>query len=619
MDTNKSVFLISNGSEKTHPNNTLTKFTNKLPEAIEIPQNEKYEMAVESVGFSCYFRNIKLPEDDFYPSFIISNCIKSTDMTRDGRCVYGQELDKICSSPITFKFFDNEDMKNCYWYMGRFSEKYYTENELTTFFDAINREYNTEIKFVDGLLQFGREFDQPWYWVLVHPTMMETFGFEASMYLKYKYNEQLDFKSIFKIGDSVSIHSVIEEEGVKTLLWRKKVLEKLVNYNGHLYFAYQIGLMTNFLRASNNDISKRCIPRLVKVESDNIEPQIFNNSFSNDLVVFGPDFQRNEDYYFHEFETKQYVPILNSTITDFDIRLCDEDNKQLQLLPGVPTILKVDIRKMETQTRFNVRLTSIKTKEFKNNTNSHFKVKLPNVLSLDSNWRVALTSISHPNVYKTFLPDKQNRGMYVRQVEGNTIVKQAIKIYKDDLYTLESLVYELQEFFTKHNFGRVTESPDHKLTITFEKTGSFYVSNNVLRVLGYNDRLNQNEKATEIFIDRNNNNLKVLKDENDIEKYVLEFNEPINMDFLKPNYIISYTNFIESSIIGGIYSKILRVIPLASKERGFVITEFKHNEYIKLQNTEISEIEINLRSHDGEYVNFGTQEDVIFNLEFTTV
>ena len=608
MNNKKTIFLVSNGSCEKHSDNTLTKFTNTLPTIIETPENEKYEVAVESIGFSCLFRNIKLPENDFYPSFMLSNCMNS--LISEENCA-----DQICSKPLNLKYMMEVDDPNCYWYEGKFSEKYHTEEDLTTFFNSINREYNTNIKFVDGYLEFGREAEQPWYWVLVHPTLMETFGFESRMYLKFKNKNQFDFKSKYKHGDN--LHVIVDHQGTKGLLWEKKVDARLVDYHGHLYFAFKIGIFTSFLKATKKDISQRNFPRVVKVQSENIEQQIFNSSFSNDMVVFCPDFVRNEDYYFHEFEYKQYVPVLNSTIKDFEIKLCDEDNYQLQLLPGVPTILKVDIRTMSKKRTFNVRLTSIKNKEFRDNKNYHFKVKLPNVLSLDKTWRVSLTSISHPNTFKTFLPHKNNRGILVRQSDANNAtIKYATKIYNDTLYTVESIVFELKEFFNNNNFGEVSISEDNKLTVKFAKCGSFVASNNLLRVLGYSEKIDLKDNATQVFINRTNETL-IVVNENSEDKYILKFGSPINLDFLKPNYMIAYTNFVESSIIGGVYSKILRVIPLINKEKGFVINEFKHNEYLELQNTDLSEIEIVLRSHDGEYVNFGTQEDVILNLEFT--
>ena len=409
----------------------------------------------------------------------------------------------------------------------------------------------------------------------------------------------------------------------------KKLAHRLVNYFGHIYFAYLVNSENTFPKSTKTDITKRNYPTVVKIVSNNVEPQIFNNSFSNDLVVFCPDFKKHEDYHFHEFESKQYIPMLNTTITDFTVKLTDEYNQQLQLLPGIPTIIKLVIKSMEEKKKsFNIRLTSVKTEQFQKNTNYNFKVKLPNILSLDKTWRVSLTSISHPNDYRTFLPDTNDRTMLFRKYDGN-VTSTHFHTFAEDLYTIDRLLNELRTFLEVFGGELILISPN-KVRLKFSKPGTFWVSNNVLQVLGYNEWINLEDNATKIEIHARSQILKVqtkdgeTKDsesEDDLivtkEEYILDFHNPINLEFLKPNYVFVYANFVESSIIGGKYSKILRVFPLQNKDKGFVITEFKHNEYLELQNTDISEMEIEIRSHDGQYINFATNEDIILNLEFT--
>ena len=89
------------------------------------------------------------------------------------------------------------------------------------------------------------------------------------------------------------------------------------------------------------------------------------------------------------------------------------------------------------------------------------------------------------------------------------------------------------------------------------------------------------------------------------------------MDLFRPDYFITYCNIVEATIIGGEYNNILRVIPISKNENdNYIIHEFKNKNYIPLLNTEISEIEINIRSHDGGLIEFASNEMVIVNLEF---
>jgi hypothetical protein len=100
------------------------------------------------------------------------------------------------------------------------------------------------------------------------------------------------------------------------------------------------------------------------------------------------------------------------------------------------------------------------------------------------------------------------------------------------------------------------------------------------------------------------------------EHYMWSLQFDIDVDYLRPDYIICYTNIVSPTIIGSLYSKILRIIPIRSNNSDYVITEFLHKEYLEIQNTEVSEVEIELRAHDGTLVEFGFEQDVILNLEF---
>jgi len=78
----KTFFIISNGSNNIYADNTLTHFKNRLPEVLELPENENWVATVESIGFSCNFRSVYLPDDDTLPSFFISECYKNIPKKR---------------------------------------------------------------------------------------------------------------------------------------------------------------------------------------------------------------------------------------------------------------------------------------------------------------------------------------------------------------------------------------------------------------------------------------------------------------------------------------------------------------------------------------------------------
>ena len=148
--------------------------------------------------------------------------------------------------------------------------------------------------------------------------------------------------------------------------------------------------------------------------------------------------------------------------------------------------------------------------------------------------------------------------------------------------------------------------------------GELIISNYILQLLGYNGFIDHDSQhpITRIVVDGLHNSIRIQSITDTEDHYILEFKTDMDLDILRPDYVIAYSNIVSSSIIGGAYSKILRIIPIYKTEEDYVIKEFRHKEFIELQNTEIVEIEIELRSHDGSLVNFATKKDVILNLEF---
>jgi hypothetical protein len=602
----KTFFVISNGSNDVYQDNTLTNFKNKLPEILELPENENWVAAVESVGFSCDFKNVYLPDNKIHPSFMISNCNKNIPENLANPCedIYEQEK---CGD-ISFNFTDNEDGENCVWKKFRFEDKIYTAEEISDFFYKAQFEIDgPRFSFNEktGVLSAGT-FTGSFMWFIVHPSMVKTFGIPT---------KPLKIGGEFWTRDKNNRYVLMKPNEYGGISYVSLNIPFTTYYKNEKYFAYYINMDKQdgiFLTSDPSNVFtsvEKRHPRLVRIICDNIKPQIFNSSYSQDLIVFCPDFEKIERYYFHEFENKQYVSIANSVLSDFEINIVDEENSKLQLLSGVPSIIKLSIKKMEEES-FNVRLTSTKNRQYRSNKNSSFKVKLPNTLYLDRDWTVCLTYINHPNIFTTFHENENTRKILFKQAGVESHFKLVLS--STIVFDKDSIIKELNQFFNKMNVGSASYTNDKRVKLTFNHKGVMVISNFVLKVIGYNEYIDNTALGTRISIDPANSNISTTHD----NKYVLEFKSNINLDVLKPDYMIAYSNIVSSTIIGGAYNKILRIIPIYKSEDDYVIKEFHHKEYIELQNTEISEIEIELRAHDGTLVNFGNKKDVILNLEF---
>jgi len=78
-----------------------------------------------------------------------------------------------------------------------------------------------------------------------------------------------------------------------------------------------------------------------------------------------------------------------------------------------------------------------------------------------------------------------------------------------------------------------------------------------------------------------------------------------------------YSNIVKSTIIGSAFTKIMRIVPVPDSKFQYVLSEFKHRDYYDLENYEINIIEVQLRAHDGKFINFCGDQDVILDLEFS--
>ena len=66
-----TVTLISNGSEQYFSDNTLTNFTNQLPNDISLSKNKKWYVALQNLGVNSNYENLGISKD--IPSIITFN------------------------------------------------------------------------------------------------------------------------------------------------------------------------------------------------------------------------------------------------------------------------------------------------------------------------------------------------------------------------------------------------------------------------------------------------------------------------------------------------------------------------------------------------------------------
>ena len=117
------------------------------------------------------------------------------------------------------------------------------------------------------------------------------------------------------------------------------------------------------------------------------------------------------------------------------------------------------------------------------------------------------------------------------------------------------------------------------------------------------------------FTNSNNyiNNFYVAK--TDKTNLVYYFEEPSHIYSFYPNFIMVYCNVVSSSICGGRFLPLLKILPVQiSKKNAYLYLDFNKFEYIKTNVGILNEIKIELRTQTGDYVEFEENaKPLVFN------
>ena len=342
------------------------------------------------------------------------------------------------------------------------------------------------------------------------------------------------------------------------------------------------------------------LPEVIKIECSEICEQIYNNQLTKDLNVFFPLISENMVYYFHEFLVRQYVKLSNCDISKISITLKDENNKNLPITSGVASFVKLNFKKMPyNYESFNVGVTSHEGE------GCFFTSNMPRTYYLDSDWKVSLSSINFPNNFKPLAHEKSSRIIFYG---NNKKLREVKKLEIPNLMWTEiTLIAMLNE--TMQEFAHFTVGALSIYTFTLKKKAIISLTSSVCSILGFDPKSDKDYflKKSEGYVFFNPSN-------EDIE---IPMNNSFNIDYLKPKYMMLYADFIQPSIVGESYSKLLKIIQIPNNNANYHTDEFQHQETHSLENTLIKTMHFEIRSHTGELINFADSKNIFLNLLFS--
>ena len=560
------IHAFSNADTKRHQNNTLTSFVNNLPISIDLPYNEKWHVCVQSVGFSSKFPSVVLPKDESLP------CIKIFSENTNQGVKYAHEVDIFFPS----KFSDIKTIKKSFDVIA--------EKNLGLEF-VFNEDENIKILYSDK--------NHKKYRLEIHKDIVSSFGL-----------------SLFNT--------------------------KIKYINNNLYYRFTLSsanpILESYLKRWNFKH-----PDLVRIQCDQIAEQMFNSELTKDLKIFCPSFENKEKYTIHQFESEEYSPISNSVLDKLSIKILNEKNENIELDYGVSTFIKLKFKKMNLHPdNFNVRLSPNEHQSF-----NSFVIELPQPYYLDCDWKVSLSSINYANIFRPLPFEDPYRTIWTASLgktanKNNDLVSHTIP---NVMYSNSGLINELNKILISGNNERLsvekllkfnsingpplgvfkTEEFEEygenkiKVSITVYEHSYILIPISICEILGFDPI---NDVSDNVILSPSGYSVCFL---NNIESPVtINFSGFFDINRLRPEYLMIYTDIIEQTIVGNSFSKLIKIVPVYHESTdSYKNLEFKNKEFHSLENTLVKRIKFEIRSHSGDLINFMEGSKIFINLLFS--
>jgi len=633
MDDKFSMYVLSNGSHKYYPENTLSKFSVKLPFSFNLPisLNEKWGIALNSICLSSSFLS-DYDENNHMPVMIEMlgyadhhNCFNFHLPRSIADCnAHQNELNNRIKKITGYCYDDSKAIKNCpkglklipqlnIWAKNNVKSKARLQYESSEYEMEPSSVYNFFFYTLKDLDSFDKLISD----LRLHELTVNKK--EGTTYITISNNSDCKFERIFFIRQDFYEKSsitqntkfiqetnyIIDNEHNEKFLFESYTNAQILNdsnvvFNNITYKIFvlnkeYVSMNIDLLQFNNNPVF---LPNLIKIKCNNIKSQLFNNSHSKDIEVIKPDFKDHTThrFHFHEFENPIYYPLLNTCLRDLTFELTDENNTRLTLSENLPTLLQLNFKRMSSHSKsFSIRLTP-KIDDGNNQVNKFTNV-LPSILNLNENWRVGLKEITFPSSIKS-LPSDENY-LIINLLDTNLKIKplseHKCKILNDK-FNSETLIKYLNEKTAMLNIltFSMTNNSLHVISTTNCEISFSYNLAKFLNISIPNDESIEDKPEFIKMILKRNDNVKI--------------GNRINWLIFRPAYLMIYSDLVKPTLISSEYTEILRIVPVKREEKDieYQSIEFKNVEFREIANNFINVIKIEIRTHSGELVQFNS-------------
>lgn len=626
-------YLISNASTDVYAN-TLTKFTNNFGQnPLTLPDNTKYQIGLESIFIHPRFTNIPmLPLNTPHIKICTSNDFTTVTMKAIGNKPTLNPYDIPTSSTPPVVSTNSGRLIKIRNY--NITQETADENYSQANADIIHEDLYKDVPFVGITLPY-KHYTTPLLIETINELLLskstlgnDFLGFTISnnsFDFRYPSNSSDESaKQAFLMKIFQDYHILIHNELAVILGLEKEI--------GKEYKVFTM-LTMSILKPIR---LKAVLPKILKVQIDNVLPLIENDSHA--CVLSYHTLNMINDYlHYVQFDNPLYLTLNSSTISDFTVQLLDENNKQLQLNPSLPTIIKMSLRPLEEGTKeFNIVIDSTKKNpNYPNNTGTDFCFNLTPILQLDDDYVCSINSISYSTFFKTLpIPRSQQYIRVVRKIDG---VSHALTIrfnmYNKPFFNIQDVLNVLNEDLLIPDDHPDADKFQHPALdkncakfvleeiggVSFVNVGGFpntryNLPHELISVLGEIDSLTETTHARWIF--------KLEKSTTRAGLYIRRFMHPPDIISLIPITLFIYADFIQPVMVGETQVNLLQIVPVRSEvidghKNKYVTEAIKRPNWAQVRMRTLDKLSFKIMRSDGKPIDFHHSKDgVIITLTF---
>jgi hypothetical protein len=237
-------------------------------------------------------------------------------------------------------------------------------------------------------------------------------------------------------------------------------------------------------------------------------------------------------------------------------------------------------------------------KEYPDNKTSKYTIKLPKVVHLEGVWEVALSEIHYPH---TFLNIESEHAWIkcFKRISGHAVQVSPKLSLESGYYSGEEIYRELNDKISRSFKGYRGKfkynARNNKLTIALNPREKIQIGPRLARSLGF--------MSSTVYGNLSGTNKVSVS---------AEFSIDLN---LAVHNIYVYTDIVKDTLVGNIYTTLLRIVSVESKPGTHISRVFSHLYYHQVNTNNLSQIEISTKDNQGQLIKYQSGE-VIVKLHF---